>query len=96
MPVDFFPLLNGVAALLMFGSAFYLLIHARSVAALFNRRDNEIAPGPGRRPPPRNRILTALILFVISSALTATVITSYITGGANKVTEGNPEQVDRP
>lgn len=67
MPIGVFAALLGLAVLLTIGSALYLLIHARAVAALFSKPGNEVEPGPGRRAP-RGRLWLAILVFSAGTA----------------------------
>ncbi len=97
MPVGFLPALLALAILMTLGSAYYLLINARAVAAMFNRPSNEIAPGPRRRdPPPRGRLLAALILFGAGTVMSILVVTQYGSEPVQDAVESRPEEVQRP
>ncbi|HET9426985.1 MAG TPA: hypothetical protein VFO69_01355 [Allosphingosinicella sp.] len=97
MPVGLLPALLALAILMTLGSAYYLLINARSVAAMFNRSSNEIAPGPrGRQPPPRGRLLAAMALFGVGTVLSMLVVTQYGTEPVREAVESRPEEVQRP
>lgn len=96
MPLGIFPLLLGLAILVTLASAYYLLINARALAAMFASPDNEIAPGPGHSPPPRGRIIAAAMLF--TSGILLSLLTWSLSGtdtAANAVAS-HPGEVQRP
>ena len=95
MPLGIFPVLLGLAILATLASAYYLLINARAVAALFAGRDNEIAPGPGRSAP-RGRIVAASLLFVGGTILSILAWSASGTEAASNAVESHPPEVQRP
>ena len=96
MPVAFFPLLLGLAILVTSASGFYLLINARALAAMFNRSSNELAPGPGRRPPTRGRMLATMAVFAAGLLISVLIWSFAGTDTVSNVVESHPERVQRP
>ena len=95
MPLGIFPVLLGLSALVTLASSYYLLINAHAVAALFNRRGSEIAPGPGRSAP-RRRIIAACLMFVGGSLLSILAWSASGTEVASEAVESHPAEVVRP
>ena len=86
----------GLAILLTSISGIYLLINARGLAAFFSTPENELAPGPGGRRPPRGRLVVAILVFA-GSLVASLAIWSYAgTDAASNVVESHPAEVQRP
>lgn len=96
MPVGLLPALLAVAILVTTASGFYLLIHARALAVMFNRPSNELAPGPGRRLPSRGKMLTAMILFVAGFLVSILIWSFSGTDAVTNAVKSHPEEVQRP
>ncbi|MBZ6378412.1 hypothetical protein B5C34_13000 [Pacificimonas flava] len=62
MPLAVVPILFALAILVTAVSGVWLMLNARSVAALFRDRD-VIEPGPGRPRRSRKAVIVALVLF---------------------------------
>lgn len=95
MPLGIFPLSLIVAILVTLGSAYYLLINARHVAALFNRSYNDLAPGPGGRPASRTRLIVALALFSLGTVACLALWSFSGTEAASNMAESRPAEVER-
>lgn len=95
MPLGVFPLALVVAILITLGSAYYLLLNARSVAALFNRSRNGLAPGPGGGRPSRTGPTLALVTFALGTAACLALWSFSGTEGASNLVESHPAEVER-
>lgn len=96
MSIGLYSGLLGLAILLTTVSGFYLLINARSVAALFNRPGNELAPGPGRRRVPPIKLVLAMLVFVGGFAVSLVIWSFSGTETVTNAMETHPEEVQRP
>jgi hypothetical protein len=96
MPPGVFAALLGLAVLVTLGSAYYLLLNARSVAGLFARADNELAPGPGRSRAPRGRVMLALALFTAGSIACLGLWWFTLSDVAPRAVDSRPGEVQRP
>ncbi len=96
MPLGIFPALLVLAVIVTLASAYYLLINARSVASVFRKSSNEIAPGPGVRTISRGRVHLFLGLFTLGTIASIALWTLVLTGAGNEVVESRPAEVQRP
>ncbi|QIG78976.1 hypothetical protein [Stakelama tenebrarum] len=84
-----FPLLLVIAILVTAVTGIWLLLNARSVAALF-RGVPDIEPGPGRKRAPRGTTIVMLILFNIGWISAVAIEWTAWNGAANAVTQAQP------
>ena len=96
MPLGLFAAALGVSVLLTTASGYYLLINARSVAALFNTPTNDLAPGPAGRRVPRQRLFLAMALFAAGFAASLLIWSFAGTDPVSQSVESRPEEVQRP
>ncbi|WP_188054116.1 MULTISPECIES: hypothetical protein [unclassified Sphingosinithalassobacter] len=91
MPLATFPLLLALCIVVTAVSGIWLMLNARSVAALFRGR-TEIVPGPGRRRASRGAVIAMLILFNLGWIGAIAVQWIGWEGAANEViVSENPE-----
>lgn len=95
MPLGIFPVALIIAILVTLGSAYYLLMNARTVAALFNRPQNELEPGPGRPIRSRTGLVVALTLFSLGTLMALALWSFSGTEEASNLVESHPEEVER-
>ncbi|SEM77436.1 hypothetical protein SAMN05192583_1186 [Sphingomonas gellani] len=100
MPIGTFPALLTLAIVVTLVSGAWLLINARSVAALFRDKAksgrNEMLAGPGKRAQPHGRVWLFLVLFNLGWLTCIALWYTVASGVGNDVVKSHDPSVQRP